>query len=184
MNETQRESSANLHFGLIEEIDDARAMVKVRLPALDDMITHWLFVLFKDTQDNKHYSLPEKGTQVSILLDPRGETGVVLGAIYSEVDKPPVTNRKKWHKLFSDGTSLEYDRESHELKADVQGKVTIDATGPVVIKSAQSVEVEGLTIKVKGQLVEIEANVIDLNAPITKTKNLLVGGKLEFVPLP
>lgn len=44
-------------------------------------------------EDNKDYWLPDVGEQVEVLLDANGEDGVILGAVYSDVDKPPFSDK-------------------------------------------------------------------------------------------
>jgi len=190
LSETLRESAATLQFGIVEEVDDAKALVKVRLPALDDMVTHWLHVLADDSLDDKDYALPDPGTQVAILLDPRGEDGVMLGALYSEADRPPVSTRDKWHRKFSDGTTIEYDRAAPKLAVDAQGDIEIDATGNVTLKAQGDITIESVTgqLKIKSLLpltvesqsktiIKAAAN-IDLDAPLINSIGFLkiIGG--------
>lgn len=173
MNETFKEAGVTLEFGIVTQVDEAKHRVKVRIPDLDDMETHWLPVQVGASFGNQDYGLPDEETQVALLLDSRGENGLVLGAVYSEADPPPVQSKDKWHKRFKDGTSLEYDRASHVLTVDVKGEVRIKATGEIKIE-AQTASVQAL---VKAQ---VSAPLIDLDAPLTKTKNLLVQGLIQF----
>src|SRR5262249_30052845 len=76
----------------------------------------WLPVLVTKSQEDKAYWMPDVGEQVICLMDERDEAGVVLGAIYSSVDQPPVTDENKYHITFKDGTSFEYDRSQHVLE--------------------------------------------------------------------
>lgn len=166
---THGESSANLHFGVVSKVDGARPQIKVYFEDLE-MESHWLHVPQDGTLKNKHYKMQyRKGDQVAVLLDPLGEEGVVLGAIYSEADPPPVTDPAKWHKTFEDGTVIEYDSNLHELKADIKGKADIKADGPVTLEA---------------QLVTIKASVIELDGLVVKTPSMLVAGLINFVPPP
>ena len=179
------------HFGLVEEIDPNKALVKVNLPDLE-MVTHWLRLLFPVTQEDKEYQMPSVGTQVCVIMDPTATDGVVLGATYSDVDKPPVKDPKKWHKRFSDGTYLEYDKRSHTLTADVKGKVDLKATDKITVKGQQAVEAEGLTIKAKATTsaevealtIQLKSQVVNIDAPMTFVKNITVQGKIIPVPIP
>lgn len=168
ISETLKESAASLRFGLVEEVDETNYLLKVKLLDLDDMITHWLPLLAAQTQGDKSYDLPEVGTQVAMLLEPTGVDGVVLGAVYSEEDMPPVSDGKKWHKRFNDGTFFEYDKTSKVLKVDAQGEITVKASGPVTLE---------------GPAITLKAEQIILDAPMTLTKSLTVAGKLIFVPI-
>lgn len=190
LNQTLMESMATLQYGLIEEIDDANYLVKVKIEVLDDLVTDWLPVMTSVSQDDQDYHLPDEGTQVALLLDPTGTDGIVLGAVYSEVDAPPVGTRDKWHRKFKDGTTIEYDRAAHKLTVDAKGEIQIDATGPIKVKGNQAVTVEGQTMTLKALTVTIEAQTIakieapvaELDTMLTKTGPMLVEGLLQFVP--
>lgn len=173
MSETFLESAVTLRYGLIEEIDQEKYLVKVKLLDLD-MVTHWLPLPTSVTQDDKSQDTIDKGTQVALLLDARGEEGIIIGAVYSDEDPPAVNSKDKWHRTFKDGTIIEYDRSAHVLKVDTQGEITIKATGPV--------KIEGQNITVKGLQVKIEAQLCEIEAPLTKVKNILVQGKIIFPP--
>ena len=181
--ETLQEHAATLHYGLIHEINPSTHQVKVILPDVDDMITHWLDIPERSTQDDKSLNPIDIGAQVVLLLSARGEEGVILGCTYSEEDAPPVTSGDRWHRTFKDGTVLEYDRTAHKLKVDAKGEIEIEATGPVKIKGLQGLTIEALTVNVKAQtLAKIEAPVIELKAPVVKTGPLLVEGLISFIP--
>lgn len=101
--------------GTVSDIDENTAQVRVCLPECDNLRTHWLQVLQRNTQENKDYWLPDIGEQVEVLLDENGEDGVVLGAVYSSVDVPPVASLDKRYVQFSDQAMFEYDRKLHRL---------------------------------------------------------------------
>lgn len=134
MNETPREGGATFKFGTVSAVDSTTCRVRVRLPDYDNLRTYWLPVLQRKTQDDKDYHLPDIGEQVVVLLDERGEDGVVLGAIYSSVDVPPVESSDKRHVRFSDGTTVDYDRAQHKLSVHCVGDIEIVADGIVTIK--------------------------------------------------
>ncbi|MDW3463672.1 phage baseplate assembly protein V, partial [Escherichia coli] len=79
--------------GTVSAVDADRVQARVRLPECDNLRTNWLNVLQRNTQDNKDYWLPDVGEQVEVLLDANGEDGVILGAVYSDVDKPPFSDK-------------------------------------------------------------------------------------------
>lgn len=177
LSETLRESAASLKFGTIDQIDEVNYLVKVRLDDLD-MVTHWLPVMARNTFKDQDYDIPEKDTLVVILLDPSGEDGVVLGALYSEEDMPPVQSKAKWHKAFEDGAFIEYDKVEHKLTVDSKGDIKIDATGKVTLTAQGDITIESVTgqLKIKSLLpltVESQSTTtikaaaeIDLDAPL------------------
>lgn len=179
MNETLREALATLKYGIVDEVHPQRHRVKVRIPDLDDMVTHWLPVLVAGrTMNDKDYSLPEKDEQVALLLDGRGEEGIVLGTIFSDADPPPENaSEDLWHKSFQDGTRLEYDRASHVLKVDAKG-----LTGGLNIQVEGNVHLKGglfVTLEALGQLT-LRAPLIGLDAPLVN----ITGVPLPTTPPP
>ena len=83
--------------GIVQQQDAARAKVRVVFPDYDEVVSWWLPVIFAKTQNDKTYWLPDVGEQVVCLMDLRDEAGAVLGAIYSDVDLPPVNSADKFH---------------------------------------------------------------------------------------
>jgi len=82
-----------------------------------------------------------------VVMLPYGkEQGFVIGAIYSDVEKPPENTRDKKVVVFEDGTRIEYDRENHKLYADVKGEIFIRATGNVSVVSDKNVLVKAKRI--------------------------------------
>lgn len=126
-----------LHFGTVSAVDEKTGMVRVRLPDLNNLRTDWLQVLYPKTLQDKCYCMPDLGEHVAILLDENGEDGVVLGAVYSTADKPPVVSRDKWHRRFKDGTVLEYDRSTHTFTVDGPAQINLISSSQVNVKSGQ-----------------------------------------------
>jgi phage baseplate assembly protein V len=117
-----------LYFGIVNEVDGKTARARVRLPDQDDAVTEWLAVGQQRTLNNKHYALPDVGEHVAVMLNASGEDGVVLCAIYSQADAPPVTEPAKTHLTLADGTVFEYDSDSHEGKIAGNCTLTLDVT--------------------------------------------------------
>ena len=93
---------------------------QVRFDDLDGLVTDWLPTTHDNAQNNKDVETLDVGAQVSCIL----------GAHYSNVDTPPVNAATKWHKRFSDGTSIEYDRAAHVLTILIGGtRFTLSAAG-------------------------------------------------------
>jgi phage baseplate assembly protein V len=152
------EFGATLQFGVVEAIDAGRHLLKVNIPALENMQTDWLPMLTSAAGRNCFYSLPDVGELVACILDARGESGVVLGALYNQNDITPTKSNDIWMKKFSNGTVISHDRNSGEVYVHTAGKVVVEA-----------------------DTVLVQASEITLDAPsTTATGNLLVQGKLTY----
>ncbi|EJW2658019.1 phage baseplate assembly protein V [Salmonella enterica] len=122
-------------IGTVSAVDADRVQARVRLPECDNLRTNWLNVLQRNTQDNKDYWLPDVGEQVEVLLDANGEDGVILGAVYSDVDKPPFSDKNVRGTKYADGAEFSYNRATVvEVAADIslKGK-NLDLTGVTTI---------------------------------------------------
>ncbi|AXW85573.1 baseplate protein [Lonsdalea britannica] len=129
----------SLRVGTVSAVDAAGVRARVRLPECDNLRTAWLEVLQRNTQNNKDYWLPDVGEQVRILLDDNGEDGVILGAIYSSVDTPPVNNAQARGCTYSDGAAFYYDRATHTLTVNggIQ-HIVIETQADVVVKTPRA----------------------------------------------
>lgn len=146
MSRTQEEAGATFAFGIVTEVDAARGWARTRLPEYDNLETAFLPVLQRRTHRDKALDLPDVGEQVALLLDLRGEDGVILGAIWSEVDAVPQTEGPDVDvRRYADGTVLRYDRAAHKLTADVQGEIVATCTGKADVTAEGAVRVESKT---------------------------------------
>ena len=146
--------------GTVSAVDADKVQARVRLPECDNLRTHWLNVLQRNTQNNKDYWLPDIGEQVEVLLDANGEDGVILGSVYSSVDKPPFSDKNVRGTVYADGAEFSYNRDTHTLT--VRGgieHIRIECQADVTVKTPK----------------------VTIDAPETEiTGNLLVGGKLTY----
>lgn len=122
--------------GIVVAIDEKKAMARVRWTDIDGEVSYWLPVMQKKTLKDKEYWLPEINEHVVCLIDDNAEEGVILGAIYSDADTPPVQEKEKKHIKFEDGTEIEYDKSSHKYRVYVSdGEIELIAKKKVTIKA-------------------------------------------------
>lgn len=158
MNQLQ-EQQAVFKIGVVSEIFPASCSARVRFDDLDGLESMPLPVGVRKSLKDKSYWMPDVGEHVACLLDANAETGVILCAIYSDEDEPPVTNADKRHVRFLDGGTFEYDRSSGTLTIVTTGPVNLTAGGPVTVTAPH----------------------VTIDAPETRcTGNLLVEGKLTY----
>lgn len=112
-----------------------RVRVELRDTVNAGLVTDWLPVLCPRASRDMVHDLPDVGDQVLCLFLSYGlEQGFVLGAMYGR-QSPPVTSGDKWHRTFSDGTTLEYDRASHTLSGKIQGHMNLSCTGNMTLEA-------------------------------------------------
>lgn len=120
----------------MKEVDADKHRVRGTFPDRQDLLSPWLDVPVRDALDDKEYSLPSVGAQVAVLLDEHGDSGCVIGALYSDADPAPAAgvDIRRW--TMKDGTKLEYDRAAHTLTLDVKGDVLVKVDGLLKVAGA------------------------------------------------
>ena len=83
-----------LKFGVVTNINPLIAKARVEF-ADDDMKSYWLPVLQKKTNKDKYYVMIDVGEQVACLMDENSEEGVILGAIYTNLDDVPASIKEQ-----------------------------------------------------------------------------------------
>lgn len=144
-----RDVSAAARVCFVASTNPEKATVRVRIPDLDNLISHDLQVVQRKARKDKNYWLPDLDEEVFCLFLGNGlECGFVLGALYNTEDKPPANSQDKQHTAFEDGTWFEYDRKEHRARAHVEGCLDIFATGDINIKSGGRVFVNGAEVRI------------------------------------
>jgi phage baseplate assembly protein V len=136
MNELQQQQ-ASFKFGVVSAIDESGVKARVRFDDLDGLESMFLPIAVQKSFKDKSYWMLDVGEHVACLMDANAESGVILCAVYSEADLPPVTNKDKRHVRFDDGTTIEYDRAEHQLTIQCVGNIEIKATGNLSLTAAR-----------------------------------------------
>lgn len=144
---------ASFKTGQVKAIDAARGMARVQFADLDGMVSGWLPVLVTKSLQDRDYHMPDVGEHVACLLDACFEHGVVLGAIYSDADQPPVRDADKRHTRFADGAVIEYDRQAHRYLVDVPagGCIALRCGASRVDITAKGIKLQGPRIDLNGE---------------------------------
>lgn len=137
--------------GLIKEVDAAKARAKVTFADEGGNVSFWLNVNQAGTGANKSYSMPDVGSQVNCLVDWDGEDGTILGAAFSEADKPPTSDGDTMHVRTEAGTDIIINKK----------------TGAMSIKGASDIVIEAGTLTVKADVAfegEVTSNGKDISS--------------------
>ena len=108
-----------LKFGTVTNINPLTARARVEF-ANDNMTSYWLPILQKKTLKDKYYSVLDVGEQVACLMDDNCEDGVILGAIYTNLDEVPAVTKEQHLIKFSDNSLIEYNKETQTLTINVK----------------------------------------------------------------
>ncbi|MDA8449845.1 phage baseplate assembly protein V [Acidovorax sp. GBBC 3332] len=162
MNDDQ-EQQAGLRFGVVSEVDPKGARARVRFDELDGLETALLPVGQRKTHQDKDYWMPDVGEHVACLMDQYLEDGVILCAIYSDADTPPVADADVRMVRFRDGAEMAYNRKDGTLSVRGVARVVVEAGSEIVLRAprlvvdAASVSFSG-DVDVAGKLMDAGGN--------------------------
>jgi phage baseplate assembly protein gpV len=107
-----------LKFGTVTEINQSQGTARVLFDDVD-IISGWLFVLAPRTHTDAESDPMEKDEHVACMMDENCETGVILGAIYDDLNPAPIEGgADKYIKKFKDNTVFKYDRLLSEYQIE------------------------------------------------------------------
>ena len=171
---SNNEESTILRIGNVSVYDPARHMARVEFPDKDNLVSNWLPVSLMNTKMNHDEYHLDIGEHVICLMTGNGiESGVIIGSIYDDTNKPPVGDNDIRCTIFKDGTKIEVDRKKHIVKiTDSYGSVftmednniRIGAVGNLEIKAGNMITISGSSLNISGSgNVKIFGSRIDLN---------------------
>lgn len=110
-----------IRVGEVTETVPSKHMVRVAFPE-DDDVSHELPVICPNTKDNSDFHMPDVGEDVLCVFLPGGiEDGFVLGSFYTPEVARPTANQDERKIRFKDGTTVTYNRATHELDVVIEG---------------------------------------------------------------
>jgi phage baseplate assembly protein V len=146
--------------GLVEQIgteeEGKLGFVRVKFPHRGNLLSGWINVGVRKTQDDKDWWIPDVGEMVTCLMDRNYENGTVICAVYSAADAPPSGATVDQRIIqFSDGAVIKYDRSAHALTATLPagGTASVTAPGGLTVTTANGeINLNGLTIDASGNV--------------------------------
>lgn len=163
--------NAVLKIGIVKESKPGFA--RVNLPECETP-SQWLPIAVPRAHQSRAVWTYAVGEQVACLLDDRWEEGVVVGAIYSDVDTPPTSNPKAFRWQFADGGVFEYDEANGKLTITTIGDADITVGGKLTAQVTGDADISASNINLTATKVKIAA------ANTEATGNLKVGGLLSY----
>lgn len=143
---------ARVGFVTARQPERHRVRVEFRDTVTAPLVSGWLPVLAPRASADMAFDLPDVGDQVLCLFLGNGlEDGFVLGSMYG-AQKPPVSSGDKFHRTFSDGTVIEYDRKAHKLTASVVGEVIVQAARAISLHAGEIINLRAPTLLLNGNL--------------------------------
>jgi phage baseplate assembly protein V len=134
-----------IRVGRISSIAPDKCAARVTFADKAEVVSFDLPILVRGSLETKDYWMPVVKEQVVCLFLPNGNAnGFILGSFYSS-QAPPVTDEKKRHIAFPDGTHIEYDMTLHKMTIHAAGEIHIEASGNVHVTG--DVIADGVSLK-------------------------------------
>jgi len=147
-----------IRVGKVSSVDGKTGTARVAFPDKDNMVSYDLPVIVHQTLKNKDYIMPDVGEQVVCVFLPSSiQQGFIIGSIYSQKDKPAVSDPDKRRIDFADGSWVEYDRKEKVLNINAVESLNVFA-------KELSVKAKNITIRAEKQL-SVAAETASLSAP-------------------
>lgn len=157
-----------LRFGNISEIDPAKCYARVTF--LDDgIVSDWLQIVVMGAISNEFFHIFDINEQVACMMDENSEEGVILGAVFNDRKSPSLGGTDIVSVKFSDNSSIEYNRSTHEYNINVSGNINISSSGETMISSSS-------VVMVQAEMVDISASNISISGNTILAGNLNVSG--------
>lgn len=115
-----------LKYGTIISTQGHKA--KVQIPEMDNFETNWLEVPQLCTVGDKSSNIYEIGTEVGVVLSENFDDGCIIGALYNDEDIAVSSDKNIKNIVFSDGSVIEYNKQSHTFTLNLKGVANITAT--------------------------------------------------------
>lgn len=152
--ELQRQLANLIRVGVIDELDEANARVKVKVAGL---LTDWIPWGTSRAGSTRFVSMPSLGEQV-VLFSPYGDTsqGVVGFSLYQDQHPAPSNSKHAEVTVYPDGSVIEYNSETNTLTVTVSGSgnvilncktATINAESNVLVNTPEAEFSGHVTIK-------------------------------------
>lgn len=178
-----------IKIGEISAIDPAKCTARVVFDDEDSLVSYDLPVLQRNTLENADYHMPSIGEDVLCVFPQGSDDGFIIGSWYAGEITPPVADENIRMVKYKDGTVVQYDTGSHELKATISGTEIVANRDTVDIKGSQTVNIESATaINLKSQVVTMTiggttmqldgGNAVIDTQDITFTGNARINGDL------
>ena len=138
-------------LGVVAALDEAQARVRVDA---DGLLTAW--IPWAETGAGpgvRTWSMPEIGEQV-VLVCPYGDPAqaVVIGRVYRDAYPAPANARTLHRTVYADGSTVEYDRQSHRLTVQVGVGEVVVICKTATVQASERVTLDTPTTHTTGDL--------------------------------
>lgn len=118
-----------IRIGKVSSVNGANCTATVVFDDRDELVSNELPIITIGSNGTRGYWVPEVETQVLCLFLPNSsgkgtDDGFILGAFYSQADKPPESDPNVRSVTFPDGSRIKFDGAGN-LEIIMTGNITI-----------------------------------------------------------
>ena len=122
-----------VRVGIVSTVDPETMTATGIFPDKDNTVSGPLQIMTQGSGEDKYYWLPNVGDYVKCLMEQNNTTslnsGSIIGTFFNEVNPVPSgAGAGKRILNFGDGTTIEYDKNSHTLSINCVGKIMINGS--------------------------------------------------------
>lgn len=137
-------------------VEGRGSQVRVRCEDNDNVLSPWLDVGQRSVSGMRAFTRPAPGTMVAVAMDARRESGVVLGALYTDANPAPAGGDGTAHFEMPDGSTVVWEggalniQHASGVSLSLSGgklAVTGDLEVAGNLKVSGSTELQGTKIK-------------------------------------
>ncbi len=155
-------------IGTVIDVDALSGRARVQIGELQTAKLPWLSPRMGNRRD---WNPPKGGEQVLVLChngDPA--QGLIVASLGYDANPNPSSNPRIFKTVYSDGTFVQVDLDTHEMSIGCAGAVSLQAAGDVTATTYGSIKAEA------GVKAEVTAPIISLTGAVTITGPLTVTG--------
>lgn len=121
-NEVLNTLQKSIRIGTVSSINPKDHTARIVFEDEGHNVSYDLPIIVPNSYDNSDYRMPDINEDVLCLFLPDGiEDGFILGSWYAGEIKPPCDNPEIRRVKFKDGTTISYNRATHELDVVIEG---------------------------------------------------------------
>lgn len=149
-----------IRLGTIAAVEGTRCRVQS-----GDLLTDWLPWFAKRAGEDRDWDAPSEGEQC-MLFSPSGEPalGVALVGLYSDQFDAPDDNPNRRRRTYRDGAVVEYDTETHTLRATLPAGGRVEVVAPGGIALTGDVAIDG-TVTVSQDVIASGISLVEHTHP-------------------
>lgn len=154
--------------GIVTEVGPDGARVKFEED--DGHVSDILPILVRKTLTDKESWQLEINEQVFCMMDDKFDEGIIIGALPNTSDPAdPGQAEGKFRKKFSDGTEIEYDKNTSTLTVDVKGEIIGKSTGKTTIEAPNIEATATAEVKLTSPSVKLDSASVSVTGALAVT---------------